>query len=97
MVKTIVINGKSYPCRVTMGAMLRYKRETGKEVGELTQDDVSGLVTFMWCCVKSACAADGVAMDLDLEAFADALTPEDVEAFNVADDAGKKKVTKGKA
>ena len=31
----IMINGKAYPCRQTMGAMLRFKKETGKEVTEL--------------------------------------------------------------
>ena len=28
----IMINGKAYPCRQTMGAMLRFKQETGKSV-----------------------------------------------------------------
>ena len=37
MKKTIVtIDGQEYPCRPTMGAMLRFKRETGKEVNEIT-------------------------------------------------------------
>lgn len=32
----IVVNGKAYPCRQTMGALLRFKRETGKEVTEVS-------------------------------------------------------------
>ena len=32
----VKINGKSYPCRPTMGAMLRFKKETGKEVTEIS-------------------------------------------------------------
>ena len=28
----IIIGGKEYPCRVTMGALLRFKRETGHDV-----------------------------------------------------------------
>lgn len=31
----IKIDGKEYPCRQTMGAMLRFKQETGKEVTEI--------------------------------------------------------------
>ena len=95
--KKIKIKRQEYPCRVTMGAMVRFKRESGMDLREVNWADVDLMLMFVWCCVKSACAADGVAMDLDLEAFADALTPEDVEVFNVADDAGKKKVTKEKA
>ena len=30
----VTINGTAYPCRPTMGAMLRFKKETGKEVTE---------------------------------------------------------------
>ena len=69
----ITIGGVDYPCRVTMGAMLRFKRETGKDVSAMNGNDVADLVTFMWCCVKSASAADGGEMPLALEAFADAL------------------------
>ena len=39
----VTINGKAYPCRPTMGAMLRFKKETGKEVTEITN---SGLADF---------------------------------------------------
>jgi hypothetical protein len=32
----VTINGEAFPCRPTMGAMLRFKRETGKEVVDIT-------------------------------------------------------------
>ena len=44
----ITINGKAYPCRQTMGAMLRFKQETGKEVTELG-NSFSDLCVFLWC------------------------------------------------
>lgn len=87
----ITIGGVDYPCRVTMGAMLRFKRETGKDVSAMNGNDVADLVTFMWCCVKSASAADGVEMPLALEAFADALEPGDMEAFNATVEDTEKK------
>lgn len=31
----IKINGEAYPCRPTMGAMLRFKEQTGKEITDL--------------------------------------------------------------
>lgn len=74
--KMIRINGSEYPFRTTMGAMLRFKREQGIDLGELDQADVEGLLKFMWCCVKSASSADGVEFNLSFEEFADCVTPE---------------------
>lgn len=79
--KTITINGKEYPCRVTMGAMLRFKRETGKDVSEIGQSDVSDLLTLLWCCVASACAGDGVNFKMNLMDFADRIEPETLTGF----------------
>ena len=76
----VTINGKDYPCRPTMGAMLRFKKETGKEVTELT-GSFSELCVYLYCCVASACAADKVAFDMPLMDFADALSPEDMTAL----------------
>lgn len=77
----LTIGGKAYPCRVTMGAMTRFKHESGKDVSKMDQGDIGELVLFIYCCVKSACNADGVAFDMDFETFADHLEPESVNAF----------------
>ena len=77
---TITIQGIRYPMRLTMGAMLRFKRETGKEVSEIGSD-LSLLITLMWCAVQSASAADGVEFDLPLLRFADLIGMEQVTAF----------------
>lgn len=45
--KKITIKGKEYPCRITMGAMVRFKRESGKDVSEISKSDVSDLVLFL--------------------------------------------------
>jgi len=73
--KQIEIDGKTYPCRVTMGALLRFKNETGKDVSELSETDVADLLTLLWCCTASACAADHVSFGMGLMDFADALEP----------------------
>lgn len=67
----IVINDKAYPCRQTMGAMLRFKRETGREVTESSEGSLSDIVTLLWCCIVSACNADKVEFPYDLQTFAD--------------------------
>ena len=79
--KEITINGKVYPCRVTMGAMLRFKRETGRDVSQMAADDVADMVTFLWCCIASACHADGVPFDIALMDFADMLGPDSIREF----------------
>ena len=43
----VTINGKVYPCRPTMGAMLRFKKETGKEVTEITSNSFSDLCAYL--------------------------------------------------
>ena len=76
----IMINGKAYPCRQTMGAMLRFKKETGKEVTELG-NSLSDMCAYLFFCVASACKHDGVKFDMSLMDFADSLTPEDLNKW----------------
>ena len=70
----VIINGTSYPCRQTMGAMLRFNRETGKEVTDLKPDSITDLVTYLWCCITSACKHDGIDFDMTLMDFADCIS-----------------------
>ena len=63
-----------------MGAMLRFKRETGRDVTEI-KGDVSDYCTYLWCCVCSASKHDGLDFGLSLMDFADSLSPEDVTAW----------------
>lgn len=77
----VTINGAAYPCRPTMGAMLRFKKETGKEITEITDKSFTDLCTYLYCCVASASAADKVNFNLSLLEFADALSPEDMQVW----------------
>ena len=94
----VVINGKELPCRPTMGAMLRFKKETGKEVTEIENGSLSDMCAYLYCCVASACAADKVPCSMSLMDFADSLSPEDmtawanaVQADSTADEEGGEK------
>ena len=95
----INIQGASLPCRVTMGALLRYRRQTGQDVSQMQQDDTTALVTLFWCCVASACNADGVEFTLSLEDFADRLEPGALAAFTagIAEEQKKTAAEKYKA
>lgn len=77
----VTINGVTYPCRPTMGAMLRFKKETGKEITEISDKSFTDLCTYLYCCVVSASAADKVDFSMSLLEFADALNPEDMQAW----------------
>ena len=72
------IDGKEYPIKMTMGAMLRFKQETGKEVNDGDMG-FSEYVTLIWCCIKSACAHEKVDFDVSLMEFADSIEAKDVE------------------
>ena len=79
--KRISINGKEYPCRITMGAMMRFKNETGKDVSKMDTTDVTEQVTLLWCCIVSASKADGVEFGIGLMDFADMLDSETLTGF----------------
>lgn len=61
-----------------MGAMLRFKQETGKEVTEIDEGSFTDLCTYLWCCIVSACKHDGKEFKLSLMDFADSMSPEDM-------------------
>ncbi len=81
IISTIKIGDKVLPCRVTMGAMVRFKRAVGHDVSQLDSSNLEDLLTFIWCCVVSACKADSVDFDMDFETFADNLDAGDVARF----------------
>lgn len=77
----IQINGKSYPIRQTMGAVLRFKRETNKEITDLDNSSISDICAYLWCCVTSACKHDNIKFGLSLMDFADAISTDDMAAL----------------
>lgn len=80
----ITIDGKTYPSRPTMGAMVRYKRETGNEVTEMRPENVSDMCAYLWCCVASASNADGVEFNMSFIDFADRVSQDDMQRWATA-------------
>lgn len=78
-IKIVTSDGREWPCRMTLGAMRRFKAETGRDVS--TMEDSADMAVLIWCCVKSACNADDVSMDVSLDVFCDRLDVESVQAF----------------
>ncbi len=92
----IKVGDKEFPCRVTMGAMVRFKNESGKDVNKLEKTNIPQLVLFVYCCVKSACNADKVQFDYDVQSFADLMEPDAANSF-YEDMGGEEKKTTNQA
>lgn len=69
----IEVDGKKYPYRETMGAMLSFKEETGLDAPVDTEDSVK----YMYHVVKSNCRRNGEEFKLSFQEFADALDGEE--------------------
>lgn len=78
---TINVHGETLPCAPTMGAMLRFHRETGRDISEANLGSLTDLCTYLWCCVVAGCSNEGRPFDLSLMDFADSLSPEDMQTF----------------
>ena len=94
---TIIVDGNAYPCRSTLGAMLKYQQVTGRDVSEM-DGSLTDLFVFLWCCVFTACRHDGIAFNLTLEQFGDSLTPDDLQnwATTIGNSSKEAKVVKKK-
>ncbi len=60
MRRKIIIDGKEYPIRVTIGAMVAYKRDTGEDFTSFKGDDMEKVGLILYHATRSACKADGV-------------------------------------
>ena len=96
----ITINGTSYPCHPTMGAMFLFKREAGHDITKVDGTDMCELFTYLYCCVKSASPRASIPFTLTPAECAAHTSPEDLmawaQAINSAtppaqDDGGAKK------
>ena len=65
----IQIDGVSYPCTPSLGAMLRFKQETGKEANQLDNNSVTEMATFLWTCVIAGCAREKVKLPMTLLSY----------------------------
>ena len=91
---TIKIGDRQLPCRLSMGAMLLFKRTTGKDVSEMSGNDMEEMLILLWCCVCCACKADGIGFDTDFDTFVCQISPMDLaqwsESIGPADGSKKK-------
>ena len=91
---TIKVGEQTLPCYPTMGAMVRYKDMTGKEVTAIGTA-ISELCTYLYCCVAAACSREKIEFDMEFLPFADSIDVEDLNswALSVNEGAQSKKKT----
>lgn len=78
---TITINGETYQCRMTLGAMMQFKELTGREVSEIKGDELSALATLLYCCAASGARGEGKEFPMSLQEFADSVSVEELSAW----------------
>lgn len=92
----VEIDGVSYRANGSLGAMLLFKEQTGKEVNEI--NGLSDTIVWLWCCVKSGSAKSSNPLTLSCQEFADACTMDVLDEWTKAqatDRESKKKSSKG--
>lgn len=65
----IKIEGKEYPIRVTMWALLTFKREKGIEISQIEDNDIESLLYYTYLCVKNTCLQDKIDFKYDWGSF----------------------------
>ena len=84
-VMRITIDGREYPCYVTMGAFLDFRDETGAEAQDrIASGNMTDMVTWLWACTRSASRREGNPMELGLRDFADRLGVDELNAWAAA-------------
>ena len=58
--KHVTIKGKRYPFRLTIGAMVAYKKAVGEDFSKFNGEDMEKMLHIIFYGIKSACKADGI-------------------------------------
>ena len=93
MTPSITIDNVAYPAKPSMGAMLMFKDQTGKEAHEINAESPTEMVIWLYCCTKAECQRQKVTFDFGLQDFANALDLDALTAWSqsLIDEAASKK------
>ena len=90
--------GRELPARSTMGALVMFKDMAGFDISQgIKSLDAVTLTMLLYCCIKSACRADGIEFTATFEEFCDRITPEDITAWFTASNVVDEKKTAARA
>lgn len=78
--KKVTINGKEYPCTLTIGVLKKFKDETGKEIDEVK--DVFSVCTLLFMAAVTACKKEKTTFPWDsAEALMDDIELSEIESI----------------
>lgn len=78
---TIRVNGTEYPCYPTMGAAVRFKDMTGRDIEDMK--GTSDFALYIYCCAKSAYRRENNKdLEMSREDFCDGVLIEDLNELN---------------
>ncbi len=73
--------GESFPVEISLGAMLIFKEETGREATEADMGSLSDLIKLLWAGASATSETAGIAMTYTPQQFANRLTPEELKKW----------------
>lgn len=82
--KKVKINGRSFPIAPTMWAQVQFKRDKGKAVAKLKDEDIEEILYYAYLCVKGACMRDKVEFDMTFDEFLIKVEGDPLDALLVA-------------
>lgn len=77
---TIKVGSEVFPCYPTMGAAVRFKDLTGRDIDDMK--GTSDFAKYIYCCAKSASRREKKDFDMSLEDFCDNILIEDLNDLN---------------
>ena len=78
----VKVGKKELPVRMTMGAMLRFNRATGKDFKDFGSLTIEDLCQLLYACMQSASKADGIdTSEITLEDFLDGVDGSNITAL----------------
>jgi hypothetical protein len=69
----IKVNGRELPAYETLGAAVRFKDETGRDLSKIDVTSISDIAVLIWARVAGACGRERIDFDMTFREFADAI------------------------
>lgn len=89
----VILEGKAYPCVLSMGAMVRFEEKTGKPISQMDETSVKDSIVYLYSTIEAGCQREQKEFPYDMLQLADLLTPAEfrtlVSALAGGDDGGE--------
>lgn len=86
--KAFNFDGRELPARMAMGALRRFRQQTGEDFLKIQADgEVTAemLGVLLWACITTQCKVEGVEFGVSCDDFLDRVSPDEVSAWYVGD------------